>query len=220
MKHYWEWEPTFIMDPEKSALLVIDMQNGFIEEGAKLEVPMARRQLPVFEKLTSYFREQNIPIIYTSFCSDVSENFQFYKDLSPQRGLNLSSPDFDFASGNDETRIHRQITPLADELVIEKCGYDCFAETQLDQILQEKGITNLVITGTVINWCVDSTIRSAYHKHYDITIVSDAVSGYTHGGLTGEEWREAELNLFAEAFGRVISSDQLIDQLQGMFVKS
>jgi len=58
---YWEWYPVFKLDARKTALLVIDMQNGFIEKGSPLEVPMAREQIPNIRKLVNFCRENNIP---------------------------------------------------------------------------------------------------------------------------------------------------------------
>src|SRR5690606_37660727 len=96
-KRYWEWDPVFSLDPAKSALLVIDMQNGFIEEGAILEVPMARRQVPTVKKLVRYCRDNGIPVVFTRFRITGEEGtHRFYWRLAKQRGLDIASPDFEF----------------------------------------------------------------------------------------------------------------------------
>ena len=71
----------------------------------------------------------------------------------------------------------------------------------------------LIICGTVVNWCVDSTVRSAYHKGYQVVVLADAVSGYDHAGLTGRQWVETELDLFGEAFAKVESARQLEQEI-------
>ncbi|RST77359.1 cysteine hydrolase [Siminovitchia acidinfaciens] len=212
-KNYWDWKPVFHMDPYKSALLVIDMQNAFLEKGSPLEVPMAREQVPVFKKMLSYCREQGIPVIYTEFCIGPDFHYKFYWKNAEQRGLRVEAPYCELWDGKYETEIYHELKPLPSEKVIKKFGYDCFAETDLDSVLKSLGVSNLIVTGTVLNWCVDSTVRAAYHKHYDVTVISDAVSSYDHAGGTAEDWCKMELNLIAEAFGRVVSSDDAIEEM-------
>ena len=213
MKSYWEWEPAFNMVPQKTALLVIDMQNGFVEEGEPLEVPMARRQIPAIKDLITFCRGQEIPVIYTAFCVGPDFHYDFYWKMAKQRGLKLEQPDCEFWEGKRETEIARELQPLAGERVIKKSGYDSFAGTELDHILRSLGVSYLMICGTVINWCVDSTVRSAFHRRYKVVVISDGVSSYEHGGGTAEDWHTMELNLFAEAFGRVISSKKATEEL-------
>lgn len=212
-KSYWEWNTVFNLEPTKSALLVIDMQNGFVEEGSPLEVPMAREQVPNMKKLISFCRSQDIPVIYTEFCVGPDFRYDFYWKMAAQRGINVEEPECSFWDGKYETEIISELAPLPGERVIKKCGYDCFAETELNQILQSLGVSTLLVTGTVLNWCVDSTVRAAYHRHYNVTVISDAVSTYDHAGATAEEWHRMELNLIAEAFGRVLSTDETIKEL-------
>ena len=78
---------------------------------------------------------------------------------------------------------------------------------------KELGVKTLIIAGTVVNWCVDSTIRSAYHKDYNVVVMADGVSGYNHAGISGLMWRDIELDLFAEAFAQVMDSDEIISEL-------
>lgn len=221
-KKYWEWEPAFDIDPNVSALLVIDMQEGFLEEGSPLEVPMAREQISTFKKLISYCRKNEIPVIYTAFCIKPDSGFiyNFYLKIAKQRGIKIDEPHFEFWDGKPETEIYSELAPLPNEHVLKKFGYDCFAETTLDEDLKALGVKNLIVTGTVLNWCVDSTVRAAYHKHYDVTVIADAVSSYDHAGATAEDWYEMELNLFAEAFGRVITADNAMKEMDSFLIKN
>lgn len=212
-KRYWEWEPTFKINPNKSALLVIDMQNAFLEKGSPLEVPMAREQIPVIKKLLAYCREHGIPVLYTAFCIGPDKHYKFYWKIASQRGLKIEEPVCELWDGKHESEIYTELKPFPEERVIKKYGYDCFAETTLDPELRALGVSNLIFTGTVLNWCVDSTVRAAFHKHYDVTVISDAVSSYDHAGGTAEDWCRMELDLFAEAFGRVVTSKEAIDEM-------
>ena len=213
VKFYWEWDPVFRLVASESALLVIDMQRGFIEEGAPLEVPMARRQVPVIKELIDCCRRREVPVIYTAFCLGPDFRYDFYWQMAKQRGLDPEKPHCGFWDGRPETEIFPDLKPLPGERVIKKCGYDSFAGTELDMVLRSLGVKYLIVTGTVINWCVDSTVRGAFHRHYKVAVVADAVSAYEHGGGTAEEWCRLELNLFAEAFGRVMPAEKVIKEL-------
>lgn len=210
---YWEWEPAFELDPKQTALLIIDMQNGFVEQGAPLEVPMARSQLPAIQRLLHFFRAQNLPVLFTAFCVAPDSHYPFYWHMAKQRGLRLEPPDCTFWPHKHETKITPSLQPQKDERVIMKSGYDGFANTELEQLLQARGIRTLVIAGTVVNWCVDSTVRSAFHRFYNSVIVADGVSGYDHAGHSAEDWCQMELDLFAEAFGRVMSTEEIMKEL-------
>ncbi len=212
-RRFWEWNPVFKLDPKKSALLIIDMQNGFVEAGAPLEVPMARKQLPEIKKLLQFCRDHKIPVIFTVFCVGPDFHYPFYWKIAKQRGLLLDPPESMFWEGKHETAIIPELFPIGGERVVKKCGYDAFANTELNQILHSLGVSYLVVTGTVINWCVDSTVRSAFHHFYNVVVVSDGVSAYEHAGSSAEIWQNMELDLFAEAFARVAKSDEVMKEL-------
>jgi nicotinamidase-related amidase len=212
-RRWWEWEPVFALEAGRCALLVVDMQRGFVEPGAPLEVPMARDQVGNIRKLVDFFHQIGRPVVYTRFCVDADAHYVFYWKIAQQRGLHLEPPHCQFWDGRRETEITPELTPAVGDLVIKKFGYDAFSATPLDALLRARSVDTVVVTGTVVNWCVDSTVRGAFHRGYYVVVVADCVSGYDHAGLTGEQWCQAELDHFAEAFGRVLTSDQLIDEL-------
>lgn len=212
-KNFWEWDPVFRLDPKKSALLVIDMQNAFLEEGSPLEVPMARKQVPVIKKLLRFCRERQIPVAFTAFCVGPDFHYPFYWKMAKQRGLLLDPPECTLWEGKHETAIYGELLPQPGERVIKKSGYDAFANTELEQILRSLHISYLIITGTVTNWCVDSTARSAFHRFYNVVVVADGVSMSERAGTSAEVWQNMELDLFAEAFGRVMNSEEVIKEL-------
>jgi nicotinamidase-related amidase len=210
-RRYWEWEPAFRLDARRAALLVVDMQNGFVEAGSPLEVPMDRAQVPVLRGLVDFCRAQRIPVVYTAFCTSPEFRYPFYWAMARQRGLRLEAGMFH--EGRHETAIAPELAPRDGEPVVRKAGYDAFANSELEQVLRGSGITDLVVCGTVVNWCVDSTVRAAFHRFYNVVVVADAVSGYDHAGATGETWCRMQLDLFAEAFGRVVTAEQVMKEL-------
>jgi len=214
-KRYWDWDPVFRLDPQKSALLVIDMQNGFIEEGAVLEVPMARQQVPAIKGLVEYCRANGIPVVYTRFCISGEEGCnRFYWNIAKQRGMDIQSPDFEFLGNAHAVQVTPELAPAPNDHVVDKPGYDCFADSNLADVLRTLNVSQLMVTGTVLNWCVDSTVRAAYHRHYEVAVIADGVSSYDHAGATAEQWCNMELDLMAEAFGRVMTSSDAMTELR------
>ena len=175
---------------------------------------MARNQVPVIKGLIEFCRQSEIPVIYTAFCLGPDFHYEFYWKMAKQRGLEVTSPQCHFWDGRRETEIVPELQPVAGERVIKKCGYDSFEGTELDMVLRSLGVKYLIIAGTVLNWCVDSTVRGAFHRHYKVVVAADAVSTFDHAGGTAEDWRRMELNLFAEAFGRVIPSREIMKELE------
>lgn len=212
-RRWWEWEPVFRLDGRRAALLIVDMQNGFVQPGAPLEVPMARAQVPVIRTLLDFWRNRDLPVVFTAFCVGPDFRYPFYWAIARQRGLDLEPPMALFSEGRPETAIVAELAPRPGEPVIRKCGYDAFAHTELEAVLRGQGVGDLVIVGTVVNWCVDSTVRGAFHRFFNVVVVADAVSGYDHAGATGEQWCQLELDLFAEAFARVLTAEQAMKEL-------
>jgi ureidoacrylate peracid hydrolase len=212
-KRFWEWEPVFEIKPQETALLVIDMQDGFINPGAALEVPMARKQIPTIANLADFCRSKKIPVFFSRFIFNKEHTYDFYYRMAAQRGLRCDDSGNAFDFNDPESEISASLAPMPEDIVFPKYGYDCFAYSNLDTMLKEHGIKTLVVTGTVVNWCVDSTIRSAYHQNYNVVVISDAVSAYDQAGLSAQTWCDIELDLFAEAFGEVMPASALISQL-------
>ena len=104
-------------------------------------------------------------------------------------------------------------------------GLDCridhrsFARQGVEQIptqhegptvraMEAKGIRTVIVCGTCTNWCVDSTIRDAYHKDFNVVALTDCISTFPHAGADAETWNKMEFDLWAEGFARVMDSKQ------------
>ncbi|GHO67927.1 isochorismatase [Ktedonobacter sp. SOSP1-52] len=84
-------------------------------------------------------------------------------------------------------RIHPSITPLEGETIIPKRSPDAFLATTLDEELQARQITHLVITGCRTDFCIDTTCRAAISHGYDVTLVGDAHSTIDRVVLNAEQ---------------------------------
>jgi biuret amidohydrolase len=105
------------------------------------------------------------------------------------------------------------LKPATDELVIDKPGKGAFYNTDLQQILQARGITTLIFTGVTTEVCVSSTVREATDRGYECIVVADACASYL------PDLHDAALRMITAQggiFGQVISTDSLISSLESV----
>lgn len=151
------------VDPERTALIVVDMQNDFCRPEGKLFVSDAPRTIPAIQRLLGLARAHGMPVFFT------------------QDWHHAGDPEFAIwgEHGVEETwgaRIVEELAPRPGEHVIRKLRYDAFYGTSLDHELRLSGADTLIITGTVANICVHYTAASAALRWYKVIIPTDAVS--------------------------------------------
>lgn len=201
---------------ENPALVIVDMQNDFVREGAPMEVPDARETIPQHQRLISFFRKAGLPIIFTRFLAgpDRTLVYEWSPQLEPpvlacQRGHFRYYADvgrtLDCADVIDE------IYPEPGDYIVDKYGYGAFYNTNLDDILRSLGVDSLVVTGTVTQICVEETARGAFHHGYKTTTVSDAVSSYI------PDLHAATLKNLAHKFGWVSTTEEVLQALSERF---
>jgi len=198
-----------LVDP---ALVIVDMQNDFVREGAPLEVPEARATLEAHRALIAAFRARKRPIVYTKFLSTPYRSllWNWSPQCEPETKCCWKGHGRTYADGNDEldcTDIVREIYPEPGDLIVEKYGYGAFHGTALHDMLHTHGIRSLVMTGTVTQICVEETARQAFHHGYPTTLVSDAVSSYA------PDLHAATLKNFAMKFGWVADTSVVLARL-------
>lgn len=193
---------------EQPALLIVDLQNDFVREGAPLEVPDARKTIGVVQKLITEFRSRKLPIIYTQFLAHETENLLWL--WSPQcrpdtrccwKGFRRR---YDDAGAElDCTEIIDELRPEPSDIRIEKYGYGSFLGTGLDGHLRTLKVKSLVVAGTVTQICVEETAREAFHHGYRTTLVEDGVSSFA------PDLHAATLKNFAMKFGWVAKGQDI-----------
>jgi nicotinamidase-related amidase len=202
-----------VLPPEdrlsRPALVVVDMQNDFVRVGAPLEVAAARATIPVLRTLLAAFRRRGFPVVYTKFIT--RPGYTLLWEWSPQcrpptcccwKGHRRFYPDV--GKELDCTEVIEEISPEANDVIIEKFGYGAFHGTPLAERLRERGVESLLVTGTVTQICVEETAREAFHHDFKTTLVSDGVSSYA------PDLHAATLKNFAMKFGWVESSQNLL----------
>ena len=165
---------------EKTALLVIDMQNGFTEPGgsmAKIGLPYQelRAAIPGCRKLVDAARKAGVPVIYTRYVFHPG-----YVDggILPNHIVPAMKEVGSLAAGTWDAEIIDELAPAEGELVIDKSRPSSFYGTRLEPILDSLGIRSLVICGVTTNICVETTARDAGQRDYYTHVISDATAEF------------------------------------------
>lgn len=173
--------------PDSLGLIVIDMQRDFIEPagfGASLGNDVSRLGaiVPTVARLLAGFRQAGLPIIHTRECHkpDLSD----LPDAKRDRGapaLRIGDPGPMgrlLVAGEPGADIIPELTPLPNEVVLDKPGKGAFCRTDFEAYLQELGLQHLIFAGVTTEVCVQSTMREANDRGYDCLLASDATESY------------------------------------------
>jgi nicotinamidase-related amidase len=179
------------LDPTTTALVVVDMQNGFCHPDGSLYAPPSEAAIEPCVDLVERARAAGAAVVFTR---DVHPPEQFedahYYDEFERWGEHV-------VEGSWEAELVAELDPAEDDLVVVKHTYDAFHGTQLDGWLSAHGIDDLVFCGTLANVCVLHTAASAGLRDYRPVIVEDAT------GCIEESDREYALEHADWLFGEV-----------------
>ncbi len=150
----------------REALLVIDMLNDFVLEGAPLEVPDTRKIVPVIKDEIDKARAAGNPVIY--ICdAHAPDDKEFKKFGWPAHAV----------KGTWGAEVVEELKPGKEDIVIRKTTYSGFYGTDLDETLKRLGVDSLRLTGDVTHICVLFTASDAVLRDYTVTVVEDGVAG-------------------------------------------
>lgn len=180
------------VDPAKTALIVVDMQNDFVKEGGTLVVPDAEGTIPVIQELLALARESGMRVVFTQ---DTHGDGDPEWDIWPEHAR----------EGTWGWEIVDELAPRQDEVVIRKVRYDAFYGTHLDHFLRLWSVETLIVCGTVANICVHYTAASAALRWYDVVIPRDATSALDPFDL------ESSLRQTAFLFNGTITESKAIE---------
>ncbi|KAI6844057.1 hypothetical protein KC340_g975 [Hortaea werneckii] len=181
--YLWPYDASF--DRSTTALVVIDMQRDFCEEGGYLssqgyDLSAIRSIIPKIQTLLSTFRQAGLPIFHTREghrpdLSDLSSRELFCSRNNPSgRGIGDQGPlGRLLVRGEAGHDIVNELYPLSGEPIIDKPGKGAYANTDFDLLLRVKGIRNLVLCGVTTDVCVHTTMREANDRGYDCLLVED-----------------------------------------------
>jgi len=214
-------EQSHRIEAAASALLVIDMQHGFLDEGASLEVPRGREVLPNVARLVEASRGAGIPVIFTEFIYAGTIPCLRGDPFGPEHlpAVEGQPTGYGFPSGNclvgpgagvgPESAITvDSLAPREDELVVQGHTYDKFYGTHLDLALRSRGIQRVMMTGVTTDVCVNSTLIAASMRNYRVTAVTDGMA------TIHDHIHDACLQIWQNKFARLADTGQLLDEIQ------
>ena len=177
------------VDPARTALLVIDMQNDFVKQGGSLVVPEAEATIPAITRLLGLARASRMHVVYGQ---DTHRQGDPEWDVWPEH----------CREGSWGWEIVAELAPAVDDTVLRTMRHDAFYGTPLDHLLRLWGVDTLVICGAVANIGVQYTAGSAALRWYAVVIPRDAISALEPFDL------EASLRQTAFVFaGRVTTAE-------------
>lgn len=200
---YEHGRATFEVRTERSALLVIDMQDEFVRpEWSPFWVPAATRMAPRLCGLIEHCRKVGVPVIWTIF-DDTHFN------LDRPHGLRyLPHGDTDWRRPGPAA-VWEPMGYRDDEILIRKPSYGAFYDTPLDTILRNLGRDTVIVTGTLTNYCCGTTARQAYERGYRVVFGSDVTA------TDDESRQEHELAVLRKGFALVLSAEEIMERLTG-----
>ena len=170
-----------VLDPASSALLVVDMQNAFCyPEGtlgvSGVDVGPAREVYGPIRRLAELFKAAEMPVIWTVQAHLQPDQARNQKRLPShtQRRSGVAA-----LAGSWDAAIIDELAELANDpvMVVQKHRFGAFYETRLEALLRMLGVRALFVAGVTLNACVETTLREAYLRDYDVVAVTDCIAG-------------------------------------------
>jgi ureidoacrylate peracid hydrolase len=194
------------LDPKRSALVVIDMQNAFVAPGAPMEVPAARAIVAPINRLAAELRRRGVTVIWLTHENrrdggDWSGFFDAF--VASGRRTEAAAA---LAGGSAQQKLWPHLEVAPDDVRLSKNRYSPLipGASRLQATLQQKGIDTLLIAGTKTNVCCECTARDAMMLDYKVVLLSDCTAA-----LSDEEQR-ATLENVIQQFGDVLTADEAI----------
>jgi ureidoacrylate peracid hydrolase len=195
------------LDPKKTALVVIDMQNAFVAPGAPMEVPAARAIVAPINRLAAELRKRGVTVIWISHqnAKDGGDWAGFFDAfIAPGRRADAAAA---LSAGSELQKLFPELAVEKGDLRLAKNRYSAFIKNDFEQNLKQRGIDTLLIAGTKTNVCCECTARDAMMLDYKVVLLSDCTAA-----LSDEEQR-ATLENVIQQFGDVVTSAEALHLL-------
>jgi nicotinamidase-related amidase len=202
------------MDPGKTAVVLIEYQNDFTSDGGALHdavkgVMDDSGMLANSKRMADEARKAGATIVHApiTFAPGYGELGNPDKVYGILKGVIDSTA---FVKGTWGAEICDEMAPQGDDIVVEgKRGLDAFATTNLDFVLRSREIETVILGGFLTNCCVESTMRSAYEKGYDVITLTDCTAA------TSADEQKAATSQDYPMFSQPMTSTEAIGALHG-----
>jgi nicotinamidase-related amidase len=174
-----------LVDPEHTALVVIDMQRDFCVPGwafdtLGIDISMYPPMIPRLARLIEGARAADVPIVYIQMTTLPNRAIESPAQIRFNRRMHLATnggePLTYTADGSEGQGIIDELAPHDGDLIVKKYRSSGFWGTNLDMLLRSNGIQSVVITGCTTEGCVESTARDAMFNDYYVVVAEDCVA--------------------------------------------
>jgi ureidoacrylate peracid hydrolase len=206
------------VDRNRSAVVVVDMQNEFCTAGnaydlAGFESDLApiRRMIPRLARFLAQARGAGIPIVYVQAIYGKQHDGRLsdaWMRQAARRRPRMYNEIPVCQEGSWGAQIIEELAPQDGDVIVQKHRYSAFVGTGLADRLRDDGISTLLITGVGTCGCVDSTARDAFMADFDVCVVDDCVA------MAWSDLHDFALAAIDALFGEVRSSNSLIAEWQ------
>jgi ureidoacrylate peracid hydrolase len=186
-----------LADPERSAVVVIDVQNAFTDL-SRPKYPPVEDVLPRMRRFIEEARRAAAQIIWIQVTHPDETNSDVWLRQHARRSSSY------LQAGSSETAFHDGFGPQTGDLHVVKHRYSAFVGTPLELILRSRAIETVVVCGLTTDVCVSSTARDAFQRDFDTITLSDCTAEVSRGR------HESGLETLAASFGRVCSSNDVL----------
>lgn len=198
------------LDPAKTALIVVDMQNGFLMKGvAHALCEEAIEIVPNINRLAEAVRKTGGMVVWIQTAA-TSETLQSWSVNVEMNGPERTAQRFaSLGPGTKGYELWAELDAKPDDFFVQKTRFSAFIQgsSNLEAVLRARGVDTVIITGTVTNVCCESTARDAMMRNFRTIMVTDA------NAATSDELHNASLSAFYLKFGDIMPTDMIIASL-------
>lgn len=211
------------MIPERTALLIVDMQTSFMHPEASLAVPTAWELVPNIKKVLDFCRKNKIMVVFTEYIASPDIQCLRVDPFGPEHMPAIpgektgwgrpSSNSIPGTPGPESPDTIEELKPLPGELVIKGYSLDKFYGTPLDLALRGRDIRYLMMTGIMADLCLGATLFSATTREYRVTALKDCITTLWPNVL------EVMFDIFGRKLARLMTTDEAIAELESQIKK-
>jgi nicotinamidase-related amidase len=198
----------FQAEPQKLALLNVDLQNIFVQ-GSPIAAPEGLAVVERVNRLSAVCRRLGVPVVHTLHVTrpDGSNVGVLGEIIPPVKGGLI-------ARGSPPAALHPSVQVEPGDILLEKPRYGAFHGTDLELILRSRGIDSVIITGIATNVCADTTAREACVRDFRVFFTSDGTATNDMLGVPRADLQRATLAALAFGFAHVLTVDEMIRKLE------
>lgn len=198
------------LDPQRTALVVIDMQNTFCEPGSPAEVPVSRDIVDNINALSVALRKRSVPVIWVLHANTHANgrsDWKIFFDHVVADEVRLRTME-SLAPGRQA--VWEGLVTDPSDITIIKNRYSALVQgsSSLERVVRNLGIDTFLIAGTKTNICCEATARDAMMLDFKVVMVADCCAA-----LSDDEHR-ATLESMIQQFGDVMTAGEVLDRLR------